>query len=159
MREEFIVAACVPRSAHTSGTLDEAEAILAAHPEVAAGAAAIAAILGDSDGVRRLLVDDAGWATARGGPYGWDALTYLCFSRYLRVRGGEGFVKAAESLLDAGAESNTGFFESEHEPEPTFESVLYGAAQPSERIWPAAWETVAAIGAEPEKLATGRYTT
>ena len=128
MTEEFTVSACVARSAHASGTLEEAEAILAAHPEVADADIYIAAILGDSDGVRRLLVEDARRATARGGPYGWDALTYLCFSRYLRIQGGERFVQAAEALLDAGAESNTGFFESEHQPEPTFESALYGAA-------------------------------
>ena len=128
MTEEFIVAACVPRSAHAEGTLEEAEAILTAHPDVADGDIYVAAILGDSDRVRGLLAQDPGRGTARGGPYGWDALTYLCFSRYLRVQGGERFVQAAEALLDVGAEPNTGFFEPEHEPEPTFESVLYGAA-------------------------------
>jgi ankyrin repeat protein len=37
-------------------------------------------------------------------------------------------VSAARALLDAGADPNTGFFESAHQPEPTFESALYGAA-------------------------------
>jgi hypothetical protein len=37
-------------------------------------------------------------------------------------------VAAARMLLDAGADANTGFFEPAHEPEPTFESALYGAA-------------------------------
>jgi ankyrin repeat protein len=37
-------------------------------------------------------------------------------------------VRAAEALLDAGADPNTGFFEPEHRPEPTFESARYGAA-------------------------------
>ena len=126
--DEFIVAACVPRSAHALGTLEEAEAILAAQPEVALVDVYAAAILGDSDAVRRLFAEDGGRATARGGPYGWDALTYLCFSRYLRLRSSDGFVRAAEALLDAGADPNTGFFETAHEPEPTFESALYGAA-------------------------------
>ena len=31
-------------------------------------------------------------------------------------------------LLDAGADPNTGFYESSHQPEPCFESVLYGVA-------------------------------
>ena len=128
MTDEFIVAACVPRSAHASGTLEDAEAILAAHPEVALVDIYAAAILGDPPTVRRLLTDDGGRARARGGPYGWDVLTYLCFSRYLRLRGSDGFVRAAEALLDAGADPNTGFFEPAHEPEPTFESALYGAA-------------------------------
>ncbi len=128
MTDEFIIAACVPCSDHASGTLDDAEAILAAHPQVAARDIYAAAIRGDADAVRRLLSHDPGRATAPGGPYNWDALTYLCFSRYLRVRGSDGFVAAAVALLDAGADPNTGFFEPVHEPEPTFESALYGAA-------------------------------
>jgi ankyrin repeat protein len=126
--DEFIVAACVPRSAHASGTLEDAEAILAAHPEAAEGVIYAAAVLGDAAAVRSLLAHDRARATACGGPHGWDALTYLCFSRYLRLRGTNGFVRAAEALLDAGADADTGFFDEAHEPEPTFESVLYGAA-------------------------------
>jgi len=126
--DEFLVAACAPRSAHSSGTLEDAEALLASHPQVAAVNIYVAAVLGDSACVRRMLVADKGRATARGGPYGWDALTYLCFSRYLRLRGSESFVDAAEAVLDAGAHPNSGFFEAEHQPAPTFESALYGAA-------------------------------
>jgi ankyrin repeat protein len=37
-------------------------------------------------------------------------------------------VRAAEALLDAGADPNTGFHSDEHLPRPAFESVLYGAA-------------------------------
>jgi ankyrin repeat protein len=122
--DEFVRAACVPRSAHASGTLDEADAILARHPEAAGADVYAAAVLGDASALRPFL----GRATERGGPYGWDALTYLCFSQYLRLRPTDGFVEAAEALLDAGADPNTGFFEDEHMPEPTFESALYGAA-------------------------------
>ncbi len=50
------------------------------------------------------------------------------FLRYLRLRPSAGFVRAARALLDAGADPNTGFFESAHQPEPVFESALYGAA-------------------------------
>lgn len=128
MTDEFIVAASAPRSAHPTGTLDDAEAILASHPEVAANNIYTVAILGDHAGVKRLIGEDRGRATAKGGPYDWDALTYLCFSRYLRLRGSDGFVHAAEALLDAGSDPNTGFYEPEHLPAPTFESALYGAA-------------------------------
>jgi ankyrin repeat protein len=112
------------------GSLDESAALLAAHPEIAGSDIFIAAILGDDATVRRFLQLDPGLATAKDGPRQWDALTYLCFSRYLRLEPSrsEAFLRAASALLDAGASANAGFFDPNHQPEPTFESVLYGAA-------------------------------
>jgi hypothetical protein len=124
LADRFIVAASAPRSAHASGTLEEADALRAG----ASDDIFTAAIVGDAARVRELLAADPSLATARGGPYEWDALTYLCFSRYLRLRGSDEFVRAAEALLDAGADPGTGFFEPGHRPAPTFESALYGAA-------------------------------
>jgi ankyrin repeat protein len=126
----FIEAACVPLdSGHASGTLERAEAILAEHPEVASSNIHTAAILGDDAAVRRFLALDARNATAKGGPRGWDALTHLCFSRYLRLdrARSDSFVRAAQALLDAGASANTGFYSYDHRP-PELESTLYGAA-------------------------------
>jgi ankyrin repeat protein len=127
----FIEAACVPLdSGHASGTLERAEAILAAHPAVASSNVHTAAIRGDDPAVRRFLELDSRNATAKGGPHNWDALTHLCFSRYLRLdrARSEGFVRAAKALLDAGASANTGFYETNHQPQPAWESALYGAA-------------------------------
>ena len=80
--------------------------------------------------MRRFLELDPANATAKGGPRGWDALTHLCFSKYLRLdrARSDGFVRAATVLLEAGASANTGFFDESHQPRPEFESVLYGAA-------------------------------
>jgi ankyrin repeat protein len=128
--EKFIEAASVPLDAHSTGTLERAEAILAAHPEVAALDIYSAAILGDDAAICRWLALDPQNATAKGGLRGWDALTYLCFSRYLRFdrTRSAAFVRAATALLDAGASASTGYFDPAHEPEPEFESALYGAA-------------------------------
>lgn len=126
----FVEAACVPMdSGHASGTLDRAQAIMAAHPRIADRAVHAAAILGDDAAVRRFLELDTTNATLKGGPRGWDALTCLCFSRYLRLdrARASGFVRAARALLDAGASANTGFHSGDHQP-LEFESVLYGAA-------------------------------
>ncbi|MEX2142022.1 MAG: ankyrin repeat domain-containing protein [Pirellulales bacterium] len=128
---EFIKAACVPLdSGHGSGNLERAEAIRLAHPEVATSNIYTAAILGDDAAVGHFIRLDRASATEKGGPYDWDALTYLCFSRYLRIDRGrsDAFVRAATALLDAGASPNTGWFEPNHEPEPQWESALYGAA-------------------------------
>src|ERR1700722_1375554 len=127
----FIEAACVPRdSLHSSGTLERAEAILARHPEAGISDIHTAAILGDAAAVRRFLELDRRKATAKGGLYEWDALTHLCFSRYLRLdhARSDGFVQAAKALLDQGASANTGWMEMHHQPQPEWESAIYGAA-------------------------------
>lgn len=129
----FIEVACVPRhSGHRSGTLDHADMILSRYPQVAAGNIHTAAILADEAAVRSSLSRDPKLATVTGGPHGWDALTHLCFSRYLRVdkSRSEAFVRTARLLLDAGASANTGWFETidQPTPRPLWESAIYGAA-------------------------------
>ncbi|MGQ0737291.1 MAG: ankyrin repeat domain-containing protein [Acidobacteriota bacterium] len=129
-REAFLDAAAVPlEGGHATGTLDAANAILAMHPEVAASSVHAAAVLGDAATVRQLLQADPSQATVTAAPRGWDALTHLCFSRYLRVdeTRADGFLRAAELLLDAGADAKTGWFSNDH-GSPAFESALYGAA-------------------------------
>ena len=129
----FIEVACVPRhSSHASGTLEHAEMILSRYPQVAADNIYTAAILADETAVSSFLSRDPNNATAKGGPYDWDALTYLCFSRYLRVDKlrSDAFVLTAGILLDAGASANTGWLEMiDHpNPRPMWESAIYGAA-------------------------------
>ncbi len=129
----FIEVACVPRhSRHSSGTLEHAEMILAKYPQVAASNVYTAAILADEAGVRNFLSRDPKSSIATGGPHGWDALTHLCFSRYLRLdpARSQAFVRTARALLDAGASANTGWYEMIDHPDPRaiFESAIYGAA-------------------------------
>ena len=129
----FIRAACVPREdSHSSGTVDEAEMIVARYPHVARANIYTATVRADEDAVREFLSRDAANATAKGGPCGWDALTHLCFSRYLRLDAtrSDAFVRTARALLDAGASANTGWYEMiDHpNPRPVLESAIYGAA-------------------------------
>jgi len=112
------------------GNTEQAQAILDAHPELAGSDIHVAATLGDDAAVRRFLEQDKSLAVATSPPRSVDALTYLCFSRFLahdKARS-DGFVRAATLLLDAGADPNGGFFDSTHTPNPERESVLYGAA-------------------------------
>lgn len=110
------------------GSLERADALLRAHPELATLDIFAAAILGDEAAVRRFLAQDPGNASATAGPFGGDALVYLCLSKYLRLNPARttGFVRAAAALLDAGANPNTGFWTQGDHPE--FETALYGAA-------------------------------
>src|SRR6185437_780469 len=90
------------------------------------------AVLGDEAAVRGFIARDRAAVTTAGGPYGWNPLCHVCFSRYLRLDAGrsEGFVEAARALLDAGADANSGWYEKPWQPgeKEVWESVLYGAA-------------------------------
>lgn len=127
----FIVAAVSPLDAgHASGTLDRAHALLLANPDIGTTSIHAAAILGDDAEVRRWINLNASSATTKGGPHEWDPLTHLCFSRYLRLdrARSDAFVRTATALLDAGANPNTGWLERNHQPQPEWESAIYGAA-------------------------------
>ena len=129
----FLESASVPRHDwHGAGTLEQAQLILERYPQVATANIHTAAILADEATVKKLLAENPKNATIRGGPYDWDALTHLCFSRYLRLdrTRSEAFVSTARALLDRGASATTGWYEiiDHPTPRPTFESVIYGAA-------------------------------
>jgi ankyrin repeat protein len=132
--DAFLRAALVPRDGamHSSGTLDEANAILARYPRTVGANIFTAAALGDEGAVRSFLARDGALVGAKGGPYNWDALCHLCFSRYLRLDGArsDGFVDTARVLLDAGSDPNAGWHEEPWQPgqEKVWESALYGAA-------------------------------
>src|SRR6476661_2362964 len=110
------------------GTLEAAEAILAAHPKIARESIHVAAILGDDAAVRRFIAADPRNVNRKEAPYDGDALVYLCLSKYLRLdkTRSEAFLRAATALLDAGADPNTGFWSKDEYHE--FETALYGAA-------------------------------
>ncbi|HZP07024.1 MAG TPA: hypothetical protein VFB43_19145 [Terracidiphilus sp.] len=128
----FLEVACVDRHGwHSSGSLEHAEMLLARYPAVATASIFSSAVLADETAVRDRLKRDSSLATAKGGPHKWDALTYLCFSRYLRIEKDRSasFVACARALLEAGADANTGWIEYIGDPpRPVPESAIYGAA-------------------------------
>src|SRR5580765_8134293 len=110
------------------GSLDRATALLAEDPALATANIFIAGVLGDEAAVRRFLAEDPAHATARYGPFGGDALTYLCLSKYLRLEPARtpALLRTATALLDGGADAKSGFWTTGEHPE--FETALYGAA-------------------------------
>jgi ankyrin repeat protein len=129
--DRFLLAATVPVDGwHGGGDLAEAQALLAAHPELLTQSIHAAAVWGDSAAVTRFLQHEPALVNALGGPRGWDPLTHLCFSRFLRLdpSRSEGLVASARHLLAAGANPNTGWNETLPEGRVFLEAVMYGAA-------------------------------
>jgi ankyrin repeat protein len=128
----FIEFACVDRHGwHGAGTLEYADLILTRYLQDVPGSIFSAAVLGDALAIRTHLERDPSLAIAKGGPHYWDALTYLCFSRYLRLdkSRSDSFIFGARALLEAGADANTGWTEHiDDPPRPIRESAIYGAA-------------------------------
>lgn len=109
------------------GPIDEAEAL---RPSISEDIYT-AAVLGDIATVERLLAEDPSRATASAGPRDCNALSYLCFSKYLQRDGATDsrYLQCAKTLLAAGASAVTsGFYDNDHQPKPEWESVIYGAA-------------------------------
>lgn len=147
----FISVACVDRHGwHGGGTLNDAETILAKYPDVATANIYSAAVLGDEKDIRGWLTRDRQLATAKGGPHDWDTLTYLCFSRYLRLdkARADSFAACARALLESGASANTGWMETiDTPPRQIIESAIYGAAGVARSI--AVTQVLLDFGADP----------
>src|SRR5947207_14009611 len=94
------------------GSLAPAEAILAAHPELASSDIHTAAVLGDDGAVRRFLAQDPTSATRSSAPPAGDALHYLALSKYLRLARARtsAFLCAAGARLGAGADPTCRFW-------------------------------------------------
>lgn len=82
------------REATWHGSIEPAEEVLSAHPEVASASIHAAAVLGDDSALERFIALENNNATASAPPYGTNALVYLCMSKYLRLD---------ESRVDRGA--------------------------------------------------------
>jgi hypothetical protein len=85
---------------------EQAAAILEASPSLARDDTFVGAAVGDVKALREHLDRDAGVATRRGGPRGWDALLYLSNAR-LSPRASWDPLACAHLLLDRGADPKT----------------------------------------------------
>jgi ankyrin repeat protein len=159
--DAFIKVACVDRHGwHGGGTLEHAQAQLAQFPEIGVANIYCAAVLGDEAAVRSWLAQGRELAVAKGGPHGWDALTYLCFSRYLRIdkTRSEKFAACARALLERGANANTAWMEEiDTPPRKIIESAIYGAAGIAQSV--AMTQVLLEFGADPNDEETPYHVT
>lgn len=147
----FIEAACVDIDGlHAGGKLEDAEAMLEKAPGMTASSIYSAAVSGDLAALHGWLGRDSALATATGGPHGWDALTYLCFSRYLSLDESReaSFAACARALLENGADANTGWVtEIDDPPREITETAIYGAAGLAQSV--AVTQVLLEFGADP----------
>ncbi|MGH9231526.1 MAG: ankyrin repeat domain-containing protein [Acidimicrobiales bacterium] len=113
--DEFLRLACLTYGADDPARPQQARALLAEHPELASATIHTAAAVGDLAATQRLLTDDRGQARSEGGPYRWEPLLYLAYSRIDSPQPGHAPLEVARLLLDAGADPNAGYlWESEY---------------------------------------------
>jgi hypothetical protein len=87
----------------------QARELLAAHPDLANLDIHTMAAVGDVMGARRLLAEDPSQARRPGGPFNWEPLCYLTYSRLGKTGHGRSATETARLLLDAGADPNVGY--------------------------------------------------
>ena len=120
--DRFLLAAC-GQTAH--GGAEGARALLAQHPEWAAGSPFVAAVAGDAASLGSILEADPSAANAKGGSAGWEPLLYACYSRF--GADPHGIAECGRLLLDVGADANTAFVRDPCEPRARMTALL-GAA-------------------------------
>ncbi len=103
--DEFLRLACLTYGDDEPDRWAEAERILAAAPELATASLATMAAVGAVDAARELLLRNPGSVRVPSGPYGWQPLLYLTYSRVPAPAAFE----TAELLLDHGADPNAGY--------------------------------------------------
>ena len=107
--DEFLRLACLNYGRDDPARWSKAAELLAEHPEIAGGSIHAAAAAGDGQGVHDWLAKRPRLASLAGGPFDWEPLLYLCYSRVDAGQRGAGFIKAAIALLDSGGDPNAGY--------------------------------------------------
>ncbi len=129
----------------------EADALLRRHEELCRSDVFVAATAGDAAALRTHLEADPGSARREGGPFGWEPLLYLAYSRVPQVDA----VSSAQMLLEAGADPDAGYLWQGLVPPFTVLTGLFGEGeqgpgrQPRHREWAPLASLVLSHGADP----------
>ena len=105
---QFLDLACLNYETDSPRRIQTAQRMIEEDPELATVNVYTAAVVGDADILREMLLDDPTLATQRGGPRDWEPLLYLCYGR-LSVTPSRDTPAAAEVLLEYGGNPNGHF--------------------------------------------------
>jgi Ankyrin repeat len=126
----------------------EAQALLTARPELAAASVHTLAATGDPEGIATALAADPQAVNREGGPFGWEPLMYLTYSR---MDTGDP-VATARVLFAHGADPNVGYLWGGYVPPFTALTGVLGGGERQEPVHPR-WRDLATVlleaGADP----------
>jgi hypothetical protein len=112
LADDFLRLACLVYEGYDPDRIEQAERILADHPEVARASIWTSAAAGEHEHVSALLAADPALAGQSGGPFDWEPLLYACYARVTQRASqgpGRSTLEAARRLLAAGADANAGY--------------------------------------------------
>lgn len=107
--DEFLRLACLNYGDDEPERVDAARRLLVRRPELGRATIHTAAAAGDVEATRALLARDRALAGARGGPFEWEPLLYLAYSRVGDAPPDRSALETARLLLDHGADPNAGY--------------------------------------------------
>ena len=107
--EEFLRLACLTYGGDDLSQPARAAEMLHSDPSLAGRSIYTAAAVGDAPAAERMLRADRSLATASGGPFAWEPLMYVAYSRLVTDDPRHSHVAVARLLLEHGADPNAGF--------------------------------------------------
>jgi hypothetical protein len=107
--DEFLRLACLNYGNDDPARWAEARELLTSHPELATATIQTIAAVGDAAAARELLDRDPEAVNRQGGPYDWEPLLYLTYSRLGPTAPGRDALETARVLLKHGADPNAGY--------------------------------------------------
>lgn len=107
--DEFLRLACLNYGADNPDRWQEAARLLADHPQLASASIHTAAAVGGLGAATDILATDPSAASRQGGPFAWEPLLYLTYSRLDIENAPHDRLAVARLLLDHGADPNAGY--------------------------------------------------
>jgi hypothetical protein len=152
LADEFLRLACLNYGEDDPARWEQARELLDANPGLARASIYTAAAVGDVPAARDLLAADPAGARAQGGPYAWEPLLYLTYSRVPITGSGRSAIEVARLLLEHGGDPTAGYLGEGLVPPFTALTGVFGnggGVPPAHQDWLALARLLLEAGADP----------